>query len=48
MNMLVRVRMACDPSEIANRGKMFPDGEADSMSLYGLHELEKKGIASRM
>lgn len=43
-----RIRLACDPNEIANRGKMFPDAEAPSLSLYGLHPLEKSGVASRM
>jgi glycolate oxidase len=48
MDMMQRIRKACDPKEVANRGKMFPTGEAPSMSLYGLHPLEKQGIASRM
>ncbi len=48
MDVMKRVRLSCDPKEVANRGKMFPDGESDAMSLYGLHPLEKKGIASRM
>lgn len=48
MNMLKRIRAACDPLEVANRGKMFPCGEADSLSLYGLHPLERQGVASRM
>jgi glycolate oxidase len=48
MDMMQRIRKACDPKEVANRGKMFPVGEAPSMSLYGLHPLEKHGIASRM
>lgn len=43
-----RTRRACDPKEIANRGKMFPDSEASSLSMYGAHPLEKAGIASRM
>lgn len=43
-----RIRQACDPQEVANRGKMFPDSEAPSLSMYGLHPLEKAGIASRM
>lgn len=43
-----RVRTSCDPHEIANRGKMFPDSEAPSLSMYGMHPLEKAGIASRM
>ena len=43
-----RIRAACDPKQIANRGKMFPDSEAPSLGMYGLHPLEKSGIASRM
>lgn len=43
-----RIRAACDPKQIANRGKMFPDSEAASLSMYGLHPLEKAGVASRM
>lgn len=43
-----RVRLACDPKEIANRGKMFPSSEAPSLSFVGLHPLEKSGIAERM
>lgn len=43
-----RIRRACDPSEIANRGKMFPSGEPNSLGMYGLHPLEKAGVASRM
>jgi glycolate oxidase len=43
-----RLRRACDPLEIANRGKMFPSAEAPALSLYGAHPLEKAGIASRM
>ena len=43
-----RLRLACDPREVANRGKMFPSAEAPSLSLYGAHPLEKAGIASRM
>ena len=37
-----------DPHTVANRDKMFPDGEAPSLSMYGLHPLEKQGIAFRM
>ncbi|MFM8172701.1 MAG: FAD-binding oxidoreductase [Pirellulaceae bacterium] len=48
MDMMQRIRNACDPKEVANLGKMFPVGDAPSMSLYGLHPLEKQGIASRM
>ncbi len=43
-----RLRIACDPLEIANRGKMFPDAEAPALTFQGLHPLEKSGIASRM
>lgn len=43
-----RMRRACDPLEIANRGKMFPSAEAPALSLYGAHPLEQAGIASRM
>ncbi|MEZ6133859.1 MAG: FAD-linked oxidase C-terminal domain-containing protein [Pirellulaceae bacterium] len=43
-----RIRLACDPHEIANRGKMFPSADAPSLSMYGLHPLEKQGVASRM
>lgn len=48
MDTMKQIRIACDPLEIANRGKMFPTGEPDTLSLYGLHPLEKQGIASRM
>ncbi len=43
-----RIRAACDPAEVANRGKMFPDAEAPSLGMYGLHPLEKAGLISRM
>lgn len=43
-----RIRAACDPHEVANRGKMFPNSEAPSLGMYGLHPLEKSGVASRM
>lgn len=42
------IRLSCDPKEIANRGKMFPDAEAPALSMYGMHPLEKAGVASRM
>lgn len=48
LDCMQRLRRACDPLEIANRGKMFPDAEAPSLSLYGLHPLEKAGVATRM
>jgi glycolate oxidase len=43
-----KIRRAVDPHEIANRGKMFPDGEGEPTLLHGLHPLEKAGIAERM
>lgn len=43
-----RLRATCDPKEISNRGKMFPDAEAPALGMYGLHPLEKSGVASRM
>ena len=42
-----RVRRAIDPKEIANRGKMFPGGEAPALTTHGAHPLEKAGIISR-
>ncbi len=48
IDLMKRVRCACDPYEIANRGKMFPSSEAPSLGLYGAHPLEVAGIASRM
>ncbi len=48
IDLMRRTRRAFDPGEIANRGKMFPEGEAPALRLYGLHPLEKEGIAHRM
>ena len=42
-----RLRAAIDPKEISNRGKMFPDGEAPSLTQIGMHPLEEAGIISR-
>ncbi len=42
-----RLRLAMDPKELSNRGKMFPDASAPSLSLQGLHPLEKEGKISR-
>ncbi|HJW83845.1 MAG TPA: FAD-linked oxidase C-terminal domain-containing protein [Anaerolineae bacterium] len=41
------IRLAIDPQEISNRGKMFPGGDAPVMKLRGLHPLEKAGLISR-
>ena len=42
-----RVRRSFDPKEIANRGKMFPGGEAPALTHHGIHPLEAAGIISR-
>jgi glycolate oxidase len=42
-----RLRQAIDPIEIANRGKMFADGAAPSLTAHGLHPLERAGVISR-
>ncbi len=42
-----RIRLACDPAEVANRGKMFPSAEAPALGMVGLHPLEKAGVISR-
>jgi glycolate oxidase len=44
---LQRIRTAFDPLMIANPGKMFPGGNAPSLTTHGLHPLEKAGIISR-
>ncbi len=41
------LRRAIDPEEIANRGKMFPDGEAPALQMRGMHPLERQGVISR-
>ncbi len=42
-----RLRRACDPKEIANRGKMFPAGAAPALRQTGMHPLEAAGVISR-
>ena len=42
------IRDAMDPKNIANRGKMLPDGDAPALTSHGAHPLEKKGIISRV
>jgi glycolate oxidase len=42
-----RLRLAMDPLEQANRGKMFPSGEPPALHFTGLHPLEKAGLISR-
>ncbi|MDQ7024984.1 MAG: FAD-linked oxidase C-terminal domain-containing protein [Anaerolineae bacterium] len=47
LEVMQEIRRAFDPKEIANRGKMFPSGEAPALKLHGMHPLEKKGVISR-
>ena len=47
MDIMRDLRRAIDPKEIANRGKMFPEGEAPALSFHGMHPLEKQGVISR-
>jgi glycolate oxidase len=42
-----RIRLALDPLELSNRGKMFPGGEAPALHQAGPHPLERAGIISR-
>jgi glycolate oxidase len=44
---MAELRRAFDPGEIANRGKMFPAGEAPALHSHGLHPLERQGVISR-
>lgn len=41
------IRRQIDPKEIANRGKMFPGGDAPALRMHGMHPLEKEGVISR-
>jgi glycolate oxidase len=47
MAMMKNLRAVIDPQELANRGKMFPGGEAPSLRLHGPHPLEREGRISR-
>jgi glycolate oxidase len=42
-----RLRLAIDPQQISNRGKMFPDGTSPALKFSGPHPLERAGIISR-
>jgi glycolate oxidase len=42
-----RLRRACDPQEIANRGKMFPGDGSAAPRQVGMHPLEAAGVISR-
>ena len=47
IDIMEALRRAIDPKEIANRGKMFPSGEAPALSQHGMHPLERAGVISR-
>jgi glycolate oxidase len=47
MDAMWTLRMTIDPQELANRGKMFPSGEAPSLRQIGSHPLEQAGVISR-
>lgn len=47
LDIMQALRKAIDPKEIANRGKMFPDGEAPALKQHGMHSLERQGVISR-
>ena len=47
LDIMQALRRAIDPKEIANRGKMFPGGEAPALTLQGMHPLERQGVISR-
>ncbi len=49
METMHRLRLAMDPKEIANRGKMFPgDASAAGRKSHDPHPLELAGVISRM
>lgn len=47
LDIMKAIRLAIDPKEIANRGKMFPSSEAPALKHHGMHPLEKMGVISR-
>jgi glycolate oxidase len=47
IDIMLALRLAIDPKEIANRGKMFPGGEAPALAQHGMHPLERAGVISR-
>ena len=47
LDIMLALRKAIDPREIANRGKMFPGGEAPALTMQGMHPLERQGVISR-
>lgn len=47
LEVMQEIRRAFDPKEIANRGKMFPGGDAPALRHHGMHPLEQQGVISR-
>jgi glycolate oxidase len=47
MGVMWDLRCVVDTLQIANRGKMFPGGEAPALTLSGPHPLERAGVISR-
>jgi glycolate oxidase len=47
MDAMWTLRTTIDPKQLANRGKVFPDGEAPALRQVGSHPLEKAGVISR-
>jgi glycolate oxidase len=47
IDVMQRLRLAIDPGQISNRGKMFPDGASPALRFSGPHPLEKAGLISR-
>ena len=48
LQVMAELRRVLDPDELANRGKMFPQGEAPALHAHGPHPLEAQGVISRM
>ena len=47
LDVMWQLRCVVDDLQIANRGKVFPGGEAPALSHKGPHPLERAGIISR-
>ena len=47
LDCLRRLRLAFDPLELANPGKMFPAGAPAALTHSGLHPLEQAGVIQR-
>jgi glycolate oxidase len=47
LDVMTELRLSMDPMELANRGKMLPQGEAPALATRGPHPLEQQGIISR-